>query len=791
MRRFIHLSMLSLLIGMMHFLIASCSTEAEDLSGNISGKVTDAQTGEVIQGVSITLSPGGLSRTTGSDGTYEFFGIEAQSYTVQAQKVDYVTNTKSVNLYAGQTAIGDMVLTPVKKLELSATMLNFGKTNNSLSFDVLNKGTGRFNWNISGTSAANWIEVTPASGALDGGKSATVQVNILRDKLTENTELTLMVNADKESASIKVTVEVEKKTAKLELSTTKLDFGTEEGVLTFDVKNVGNTTTDWKITGLDVDWITISPMEGTLDPDKTQAVKVSLARALVKDHVKTVVMMNAAGESIPIEIMADEKKVRYITADPAVVDFGGNLETATLTLCSYYGSTTYMLLKKEEGENWLTLKKTSGTIPQYDAANPSMKENIEMVVSRNGMTAGNYQCTLIVRSDLEDLEIPVRMTVEESATKLQVAPVNIDLGQEQDAATFTVKHIGNSSTLQWKIGAIDVDWFTLSSTEGTLAIGGSATINVILDRTKLKGKQSKSFMVEAGEESVQVTVSAEEKALPVAEGSIISCDENLQFTLVSCKMSGSTANIAYKVKNIGKNTINLYLEASYGGDKSFGYDDRGNEYLFNDNASFLELGASKSTGSVSINLPADIETDGRISFSNIDEAAAFFTYVQLRARVDNGSYTSLVLKNVKIEGRTASSLPAAQTTGEVVSCHENLHFTIVDCKRVNGNVKLSFRVKNTGTGQFFSIEGSYGGSNSYAFDDKGTEYPSSTLTLTLGGYESSGGVTAPLPTQVEVNGTLTVKSVNTEATQLKNVTLRTRVGNDSYTQLVFKNIKIN
>ena len=52
--------------------IGACTSSEEEIIGSIYGKVTDSKNGKVLQGVTITLIPGGLSRTTGSDGTYEF-----------------------------------------------------------------------------------------------------------------------------------------------------------------------------------------------------------------------------------------------------------------------------------------------------------------------------------------------------------------------------------------------------------------------------------------------------------------------------------------------------------------------------------------------------------------------------------------------------------------------------------------------------------------------------------------------------------------------------------------------
>lgn len=858
-------------------LSAGCTEEAEDMFGSVLGKVTDAQTGEVIQGATVQLTPGGMSRTTGSDGTYEFAELEAGQYQLQVTKADYVTNSKSITVVVGKSVTGDIALTPVKRLELSASALNFGKDNSSLSFDILNKGTSKFNWNISGLGDADWIEVNPASGALEGGKSCAVQVTVLRDKLTENKELSLIVNADKETAALKITAEAARKTAKVEIEPSVLDFGVDEGVLTFNIKNTGNAgNVDWNITGLDVDWISITPMKGTLEQDKTQAVKVTLARALVKEHMKTTVLINAAGESVPLEITADEKKERYIVADPLKMELGEK-ESGTLTLTSYYGSTSYLLSVKETGISWLTLSKTSGTIPQFDAANPAMKETVEVSVSRTGLEAGDYSCTLVVRSDLADLEVPVTMTVKESDTKLSVEPKTIDFGQEKATATFTLKNVGNTGAFDWTIPAPSVDWLTATPLSGTLAMGKTATVTLSLDRSKLTVAAGTSITVNGGGESVQVTVSADvkpqrefkvqpsslavgtaetasftmysnhratsyqlltkenvawltfskttgtvaedgmetiqvkinreslaagnyqatilvrtdlgdteipvsmtvEAAAAVGDGKIISCSDDLEFTLGTCKLSGTTATIEFTVKNIGKGTKDLTL---YGGNYSetYAYDDQGNKYERTNVA--VSIANTETPSYISTDLPADVFVKGYLKIKNVYDEAALFSSIHVRT--NQGA--DLIFENISIEGRTASALPTTQTTGELTSCSDELEFTLLDCKRGTSSVILSFRVKNIGK----SIKDLtlYGGnySDTYAYDNQGNKYERTNLAINLCGTETPSYVSTDLPSNIFCNGSLIVKGVDNAATSFSNITVRTNQAGP----LVFKNVKI-
>lgn len=849
-------------------MVVSCAKDIEESTGMVYGKVTDAETGAVLSGVNVSLSPGGISRTTGSDGSFEFLDLEPGQYQLQAKKAGYVDNSRSINVVTGQKATGDITLTPEKKeakIELSVSTLNFGKTNTSLSFDILNKGNAKFNWNISGLSKVDWLELAPGSGTLEPGKSCAVQATLLRDHLTENKEVTIIINADKESVPLKITAEVELKTTKIEIDPSKLDFGTDESVMTFNVKNIGNSgKVSWNIEGLDVDWISsITPMKGETDQGKSSAVKVTLDRTKVKDHVKTTILINEAGGSLPLEISADEKLSRRIEADPATVILDEK-EKMTLNLSSYYGSTTYVLMKKESDADWLKLSKTNGTIPEYDAANPAMKEAIELTVNREGLQAGDYSCTLIVRSDLPDLEIPVTMKVKESDKKLEVTPTHVDFGQDKNVLTFTVKNVGNTGPFDWNITGLNADCIKLSPTSGTLAMGKEATVTVSLDRTKLTGSIGTSISVNVPNESKQVTISAEvkpqreftvqptnlaigksesasftmyskngstdynlstkesvgwlsfskqsgtvndggsetitvnvnrgglaagsynctvvirtdlgDKEIPVSmeveksgggttTGTIISCHEDLEFELLGCKMSGTTATVEYKVKNIGSKDFKLVLYGSQAGKNSYIFDDQANQYKIDYNAAKLKLGATTNYNQVSATIPSGVPVKGSIIIPDVADEAAAFSNITLQ--VPNQS--SLVFKDIAIEGRTSRSLPGTATTGSVVSFSDKLEFTIVDCKRNAANtVTMSYRVKNV-TNQVVDLS-LYGESSikSTIYDDAGNQYTfaNDKAQLQLGIYDTNLIINISIPQGVSVNGSVKVLNVEDEGTAM-------------------------
>ena len=239
-----------ILISFALVLFSTCAEDIEVFTGNIIGKVTDAQTGETLKGVSITITPTGNTKTTGSDGTFEFIDLEPKQYEIQAKKDGYISNSKSVTVVTGSDVSGDIQLTPVVKegvLALSTNSLNFGSQSTSLSFNIQNNGNKRINWNISELQDIEWFSISPTSGSIEAGKSNAVVVTLKRNRIEGYKEATIIINADNESLPLKIVAEAENKNSKISLSANSLNFGTEYNTLAFDIKNIGNAGRKWTI----------------------------------------------------------------------------------------------------------------------------------------------------------------------------------------------------------------------------------------------------------------------------------------------------------------------------------------------------------------------------------------------------------------------------------------------------------------------------------------------------------------------------------------------------------------
>lgn len=95
-------------------LFISCAKEEHDSFGTLYGVVSDTNTGNPLDNVTVTLSPGGTTKLTGSDGQFEYTGLEPQQYTVTAQKNGYQTNRKTISAVVGEKIEANISLNPAK-----------------------------------------------------------------------------------------------------------------------------------------------------------------------------------------------------------------------------------------------------------------------------------------------------------------------------------------------------------------------------------------------------------------------------------------------------------------------------------------------------------------------------------------------------------------------------------------------------------------------------------------------------------------------------------------------------
>ena len=883
-------NILYLLILSTLILLGACVKDIDVFTGNILGKVTDAKTGEPLKGVSIAITPTGSTKTTGSDGVFEFLDLEPKQYEIRASKEGYNSNSKTVTVITGHDSSGDIQLTPIVEegvLALNTSTLDFGSNNSSMSFSIHNNGNKSINWSISEMKDVDWLSVSPSSGTIQAGKSNAVVVTLNRKLISEHKETTIIINADKESLPLKITAEAEKKSSKIELSTKSLNFGSEYNTLSFDIKNIGNAgSISWNITGIDADWVKVDPTSGTTAMDKSSAVKVQVDRSKLEagEH-NTNIFVNADGESVSLRITAHgESKMSKIELSADSLDFGTEKTILTFDIknTGNTGNAEWEITGIDE--EWIKVDPTSGTTAMGKCS------AVKVQVDRSKLDTGKHAATILVNADGESL--PLRIFTEKTETyhKVELSSDALDFGTKDNVLNFEIKNTGNAGNANWKIEGITVDWVKVNPLSGTTAMGKSSTIKVEIDRNSLEyGTHHTTFTVATGNETFNITVYAEkvddrylvispdaldlgtedskdflvysyngsttynlevrgnadwaqinptEGVLPqyvpgdtrsygkftveanrsgvapgvysftlviktemgdyelpismtveetpvVGDEEIISCNDNLVFSLTSCTMSGTTATLSYTVENIGNTPVTLSLYGSAGG-RSYIYDDQGNQYDFGYNEASLTLGTASDHGSVSATIPAGVKIKGSVKIYNVSDYASKFSNITIWSYSEQNY---LIFKNVAIQGRTYHSLEEPQTTGSVVSCHEDLEFTLTSCKISGTTATVSYMVENTGnTPITLSLYGSAGG-RSYIYDDQGNQYDFgyNQASLTLGTASDHGNVTTTIPGGVKVKGTVKIYDVDDYASKFSNITIWS-YGSQSY--LTFKNVAI-
>ena len=356
--------------------IGACTSSEEDTTGSIYGKVTDNKNGEVLQGVTITLTPGGLARTTGSDGTYEFLGLEAQQYQVQAQKAGYTTNTKSVNVLAGPATSGDIHLTPEKKdaeITITPSSLNFGTTQEEMSVTVTNNGNTETEWTLE-LGSNSWLSANPKAGRIGSNKTQSIVFSVNRDKLGETKSVVVNLSAFGNSFPISVSCSPkgEKKT-EMSVSPTTLDFGDTAQEQTLEIKNTGEVNLDWKIKGITSDCITVSESEGTVAPAGKKVVQVKLDRSKMTGDLNTSFIVSDGTKEEPVTLKAVKAKAT-LSISPKKLDFGEELAELVLNIGNT-GNAELSWSITNVSDECLSVSTTSGKVPAQGSSEVTVKLN--------------------------------------------------------------------------------------------------------------------------------------------------------------------------------------------------------------------------------------------------------------------------------------------------------------------------------------------------------------------------------------------------------------------------------
>lgn len=360
-------------------LIMSCTEEERDYTGNIQGIVTESGTTTPLSGVQVSVVNLGTSTTTGSDGQFRFNSIEADSYQLQFKKTGFITNTRNVNVLAGETAKCDMQLEPEKKeaeIEIEPSTLNFGTSQTELSVIITNHGNATTEWSLNlGDNA--WLSASPLSGNIASNKTQSIVFSVNRDRLSETKNVKVVLSAFGNSYTISVSCAPKNAKSEMSITPTTIDFGHESTELPLTVRNTGATELTYTVSGISTSYITVSPMEGNIPVGGNQVLQVKLDREIMPENTNTTFIISDGIKQEVITVKAT-KTASKMTVSPLSLDFGEDATRKTFTISNVGTAELTWNIKVPAGTG-LKVSDTNGTI--Y----PSNTKQITVMLDRSVM----------------------------------------------------------------------------------------------------------------------------------------------------------------------------------------------------------------------------------------------------------------------------------------------------------------------------------------------------------------------------------------------------------------------
>lgn len=413
MKRTILATVIVILIGLA---LNSCEppTEAET-TGSIEGIIYDASTSLQLGGVTVTTEPITSSKITDTNGGFLIEGVEPETYTLQAAKSGYNTNSTTVNVVAGETTTADLQLTPLApQLSVSTALLNYGTSSTSLTFTITNTGVGVLTWNV--ISVANWITVNPANGSTEN-ESDVVTVTVNRNAMSYGNHYeTITIGSNANSVTVDILMTIQNPNApQLSAYPVSMDFGNSDTEMSLNIQNTGTGLLTWNVTD-DKSWISVSPQSGTTESEVDELL-VSIDRLNQSPGIQTgtiTVSSDGGNQVINVQFTVPDEPTLSVT--PSSLDFGSEETSLPINIANAgSGSLSWSV---SANQSWITMNPTAGT----------NDGTVNISISRDGVSPGDYSGTVTIDSDggTDYVEIIMTMPADTPPTAVELqAPSEI------------------------------------------------------------------------------------------------------------------------------------------------------------------------------------------------------------------------------------------------------------------------------------------------------------------------------------------------------------------------------
>lgn len=417
-------------------------------------------------------------------------------------------------------------------LSVSPSLLNFGTSLTSLSFQVLNKGGGILRWYT--RPLVSWINsIIPSTGIGD----ATVTVQVKRDGLSPGTysgKIAISSTGGSDTVNVVMTVPEQ---PQLSVSATSLSFSATETKKTFSIKNAGTGTLYWSISA-DRTWLSVSPTTG-MTTSESEIISVTVDRAGLApgDYEGTITITSNAGTK-KISVSMKVAEVPVLSVNTTALSFGTTEITKTFTIGnSGTGTLTWSI---RDDQTWISVSPTSGMTT-------SETEIISVTIDRAELAPGNYDGTITITSNGGTRSIKVSMTVPAEPI-LSVNPTVLSFGTSEGTMTFFITNTG-TGTLSWNI-TDDQTWLSVFPTSGATTTE-TDSIKATVDRSGLApGDYNGRITITSngGTKSVNVSLTISEEPVLYVSPTTLSFGTNEIKKFLSIKNEG-TGTLSWSISD--------------------------------------------------------------------------------------------------------------------------------------------------------------------------------------------------------------------------------------------------
>ena len=147
--------------------------------GRVYGVVKEELSGGLISNCEVSITPGGIVKTTDQAGRYEFADLNVGSYSIAFRKAGFKDASIQVTVVAGGEHQVDVRMTAKSPFFLAETSLDFGEMEINKVIHLYNESDADCTYSVK--NVPSWLLLDPATGTVAAGSSATVAASVNKD----------------------------------------------------------------------------------------------------------------------------------------------------------------------------------------------------------------------------------------------------------------------------------------------------------------------------------------------------------------------------------------------------------------------------------------------------------------------------------------------------------------------------------------------------------------------------------------------------------------------------------